>query len=321
LKEYVLAIDLGATYLRLALATMQGKIVSKVKEYVVKEGDEYAIAQQIIATYKKLIEKLGSVRIVKVAIGSIGPLDIRKGIIVNPPNLPFKKVELKAPLEEFFETEVIVLNDAVSAVWGEKHFGLGRNVENLVYITLSTGIGVGVIVNGKLLLGKDGNAHEMGHSVINYESSLICGCGRLGHWEAYASGRNIPRFVRMLCKNKFNELLRESILREKILSNTLTSKDLFDAAKVGDKLALLVIDELGKINAAGFANVINAYDPELITVGGAIALNNPRELVIDPILKYIDHYAVNKIPRIEITKLGDDIVLYGAVAIAIYRPF
>ncbi len=321
MKEYVLAIDLGATYLRLALATMQGKIVSKVKEYVVKEGDEYAIAQQIIATYKKLIEKLGSVRIVKVAIGSIGPLDIRKGIIVNPPNLPFKKVELKAPLEEFFETEVIVLNDAVSAVWGEKHFGLGRNVENLVYITLSTGIGVGVIVNGKLLLGKDGNAHEMGHSVINYESSLICGCGRLGHWEAYASGRNIPRFVRMLCKNKFNELLRESILREKILSNTLTSKDLFDAAKVGDKLALLVIDELGKINAAGFANVINAYDPELITVGGAIALNNPRELVIDPILKYIDHYAVNKVPRIEITKLGDDIVLYGAVAIAIYRPF
>jgi len=321
LKKYVLAVDIGATYLRLALATMQGNIVSKVKEFVAKEGDEYTIAQQIITTYKKLIEKLGSVRIVKVAIGSIGPLDIGKGIIVNPPNLPFKKVELKAPLEEFFETEVIVLNDAVSAVWGEKHFGLGRNVENLVYITLSTGIGVGVIVNGKLLLGKDGNAHEMGHSVINYESSLICGCGRLGHWEAYASGRNIPRFVRMLCKNKFNELLRESILKKKILSNTLTSKDLFDAAKIGDKLALLVIDELGKINAAGFANVINAYDPELITVGGAIALNNPRELVIDPILKYIDHYAVNKVPRIEITKLGDDIVLYGAVAVAIHSPF
>ncbi len=318
--SYVLAIDLGATYLRLAIATYDGKIVSKVKEKVIRKGNEYAVANQIIGIYEKLREKLGEINIGKIAIGSIGPLDMREGIILNPPNLPYEKVLLKKPLEEYFKVEVIVLNDAVSAAWGEKHFGLGKNVENLAYITLSTGIGVGVIVNGKLLLGKDGNAHEMGHAVVNYDSPFKCGCGRVGHWEAYASGRNIPRFAKYLAQTKFKELLTKSILRSKIVNNTLEAKDVFEAAKKNDSLALKIIDELGKVNASGFANVINAYDPELITVGGAITLSNPKELVIDPMLKYLDMFVVNRVPKIEITKLGDDIVLYGAIAVAINPP-
>ena len=318
--NYVLAVDLGATYVRVAIASCDGKIVSKAKERVVREGREDAIAKQIIKMYENLIEKIGKVTINKIAIGSIGPLDMRKGIIINPPNLPFEKIVLKDPLKEYFKADVLVLNDAVSAAWGEKHFGLGRNVENLAYVTLSTGIGVGVIVNGKLLLGKDGNAHEMGHAVVNYDSPFKCGCGRIGHWEAYASGRNIPRFAKYLVQTRFKELLNKSILRSKIINNTLEARDVFEAAKKNDPLALKIIDELGKVNASGFANVINAYDPELITVGGAIALNNPKELVIDPILKYLDMYVVNRVPKIEITKLGDDIVLYGAVAAAINPP-
>jgi len=318
--NYVLAVDLGATYVRVAIASCDGKIVSKAKERVVREGREDAIAKQIVKMYENLIEKIGKVTIDKIAIGSIGPLDMRKGIIINPPNLPFEKIVLKDPLKEYFKADVLVLNDAVSAAWGEKHFGLGRNVENLAYVTLSTGIGVGVIVNGKLLLGKDGNAHEMGHAVVNYDSPFKCGCGRIGHWEAYASGRNIPRFAKYLAQTRFKELLNKSILKSKIINNTLEARDVFEAAKKNDPLALKIIDELGKVNASGFANVINAYDPELITVGGAIALNNPKELVIDPILKYLDMYVVNRVPKIEITKLGDDIVLYGAVAAAINPP-
>lgn len=318
--NYVLAVDLGATYVRVAIASCDGKIVSKAKERVVREGREDAIAKQIIKIYENLIEKVGKVTIDKIAIGSIGPLDMRKGIIINPPNLPFEKIVLKDPLKEYFKADVLILNDAVSAAWGEKHFGLGRDVENLAYVTLSTGIGVGVIVNGKLLLGKDGNAHEMGHAVVNYDSPFKCGCGRIGHWEAYASGRNIPRFAKYLAQTRFKELLNKSILRSKIINNTLEARDVFEAAKKNDPLALKIIDELGKVNASGFANVINAYDPELITVGGAIALNNPKELVIDPILEYLDMYVVNRVPKIEITKLGDDIVLYGAVAAAINPP-
>ncbi len=318
--NYVLAVDLGATYVRVAIASCDGKIVSKAKERVVREGREDAIAKQIIKIYENLIEKVGKVTIDKIAIGSIGPLDMRKGIIINPPNLPFEKIVLKDPLKEYFKADVLILNDAVSAAWGEKHFGLGRDVENLAYVTLSTGIGVGVIVNGKLLLGKDGNAHEMGHAVVNYDSPFKCGCGRIGHWEAYASGRNIPRFAKYLAQTRFKELLNKSILKSKIINNTLEARDVFEAAKKNDPLALKIIDELGKVNASGFANVINAYDPELITVGGAIALNNPKELVIDPILEYLDMYVVNRVPKIEITKLGDDIVLYGAVAAAINPP-
>ncbi|RLG73548.1 MAG: ROK family protein [Thermoprotei archaeon] len=316
--SYVLAVDLGATNIRVALGTREGKLLVKVKEKTVREGDEYSVANQIV----NIINKHFSNAIRKVAgigIGSIGPLDLKKGRIIKPVNLPFKTVELKTPIEEKLGLKVRILNDAVAAVWGEKIFGLGVNVANIVYITLSTGIGAGVIVDNHLLLGKDGNAHEVGHIIVDFNGTMRCGCGKLGHWEAYASGRNIPEYAMYLIETKFSQLLGKSSLKKYVEDKKLSSETLFKEARKGDALALRIVEEIGKINAAGFASVINAYDPELITIGGAIALNN-RELVLKYLTKYLDLYVINRKPKITITPLGEDIVLYGALAMIVQEP-
>lgn len=316
--SYVLAVDLGATNIRVALGTREGKLLVKVKEKTVRKGDEYSIANQIVDIISKHFSN--AIRKVSgVGIGSIGPLDLKKGRIIKPVNLPFKTVELKTPIEEKLGLKVKILNDAVAAVWGEKIFGLGMNIANIVYITLSTGIGAGVIVDNHLLLGKDGNAHEVGHIVVDFNGTMRCGCGKLGHWEAYASGRNIPEYAMYLIETKFSHLLGRSSLKKYVKNKKLSSEILFKKARNRDILALKIVEEIGKINAAGFASVINTYDPELITIGGAIALNN-KEFILKYLTKYLDLYVINRKPRLAITPLGEDIVLYGALAMVVQEP-
>jgi glucokinase len=249
-----------------------------------------------------------------VNIGTVGPLDQKLGSI-SPPNLPFKRSYLVEPIARELNLPVRMYNDCVVAVIGEKFFGQGRGVDNVVYITISSGIGGGVFANGHLLLGKEGNAHEIGHFTIDPEGRLTCGCGKRGHWEAYCSGSNITNYVRLVAGTFKEDTLKQSSLYQKL--NSLTSKDFFDAAKSGDGFALSVLENVSKFNAIGFANVINAYDPEVIVVGGSVALNN-KELLFEPIEKKVGDYVVNRLPEIKFTSLGDDVGLYGAIAAGFY---
>ncbi|MBO3802189.1 MAG: ROK family protein [Thermoproteota archaeon] len=312
--ELSVGVDLGATNLRVAIGNREGKILFKLSERTVNNGDEYAISNQIHRMIKSAPSNLLS-KVIGVGIGSIGPMDIRKGIIF-PPNLNFKFAFLTTPLSEKLGLPVYLLNDCVSAVVGEKNFGAGKDIDNLVYITISTGIGGGVYVNGNLLLGKEGNAHEIGHTVIDYRGKLICGCGKPGHWEAYCSGKNLPNFAKLIMEEeKINSKLSDII---KYNFSSLTSEVIFKLAREGDKLANVVVERCSEINAMGFANVIDVYDPSLITVGGSVALNN-LDLVLEPIKKKVKNYAANSIPEIIPTPLGQDIVLYGAVA-TVFNP-
>ncbi len=176
-----------------------------------------------------------------------------------------------------------------------------------------------MFVDGKLLIGKDGNAHEIGHITIDHEGKLVCGCGKRGHWEAYCGGSNASNFIKLQLESRKRVEIEGSLLNKisKGEFDNLSSKDLYQSVKKGDKIASDIVNEMGRLNAIGFANITNAYDPELITVGGAIALSNPN-LVLNPIKQFIDHYLINRAPRIRITKLGEDIVLYGALALNKY---
>lgn len=312
--ELSIGVDIGATNLRVAIGDKEGKILFKHSERTAETGDEYTISEQIYRIIKMAPEKLVK-RAIGVGIGSIGPMDIQKGIIF-PPNIKFKLVYLTEPLKEKLGLPVYLLNDCVAAVVGEKIFGAGKDVENLVYITISTGIGGGVYVNGNLLLGKEGNAHEIGHTVVDFTGRLVCGCGKPGHWEAYCSGKNLPRFAKLIqeeekISSKLSEMIENNF-------SSVTSEIIFRLAREGDKLAKIVVERCAEINAIGFANVIDVYDPSLITVGGSVALNNV-DLVIEPIKEKVNKYAVNRIPEIIPTPLGHDIVLYGAIA-SVFNP-
>jgi len=312
--KIAVAVDIGATNLRVALVSKQGIILREKIVKTPQEGrDGKVIPKQIISLIKQLLVGL-KLQIEGIGISSIGPLDLRKGGIINSPNLSFRFVPLVKPLKTAFSLPLYLLNDCTASVWGEKFFGAGKRIKNLVYITISTGIGGGAIVDNHLLFGQRGNAVEVGHLIIDTKYNFLCGCkkGR-GHWESLASGKNIPRF--------FKTWLKEKKVKAgfKYKTKYKTARDIFEAAKEKDKIALYFVREiLGKVNARGISNVIVAYNPKLITLGGAVVLNN-QKLILEPIKKYIDHYL--EPPEIEVTPLKEDIGLFGAAATVFFPPF
>ena len=322
-EKYIVAVDLGGTRVRLALSNKDGSLIGKVQERVDKSSEK-AIGKQIIAIIRSLCREneIDCVDLEGVGIASAGPLDLKKGALINPTNLPFEYVPLTKPISEELGLPTYLVNDCTAAVLGERAFGAGKGLDNIVYITIGTGIGGGAIVDGQLLLGKDGNAVEIGHLTIDFEGRLKCGCGKKGHWEAYCSGRNLPNFVKMRLEELDEAIVEKSLIYPKVKGDLskLTSEILFNAAKDGDKLSLRLVDEIGVLNAIGFANVINAYDPSLITVGGTVTLQNEK-LVLSPVRRYVKDYVVNRVPKIMATPLGEDVGIFGAVAAVLkFRP-
>jgi glucokinase len=308
-ERYYAAVDLGATNVRVSYGNAEG-LREKITERTDRESGPEGVADQIL----QMLELL-DVRFQAIGVGSIGPIFLETGTVINTPNLPFDRVPVVEPLREAYKVPVGMLNDCSAAVVGEQIFGAGKGLKNLAYVTLSTGLGGGAIVDGNLLVGKDGNAVEVGHLTIDPNSSLICGCGCKGHWEAYCSGSHIPDYARLLIEEL--ELDDSHLLsisggdRENI-----TTEGLYKSASTGDTAAQEIVRRIGEVNAIGIADMVNVFDPELVTIGGSIALNNP-ELTLDPIIENIDNHLINRRPEIMITPLGADAVLHGALVLAI----
>lgn len=316
MTDYFSGVDLGGTHLRIVTSDRDGNFLAKKVEKTRKETAE-RISDQIVEIILKQSEEIGvdADDLRGIGIASTGPMNLKDGELVKPTNLPFERVPLREPISKSLGTPVELVNDSTAGAMGERRFGAGRGLDSIVYVTLSTGIGGGAIVDGRPLLGKDGNAAEIGHIVVDPDGRLICGCGKKGHWEAYCSGRNMPNFVRTKLEEMEGGIVEDSLLLKSIDGDLskLSSKILFESAKSGDSLSLELVQEIGKLNAIGFADLTNVYDPSLITVGGRVALEN-EELVLDPIRKHLSEYTRNREPEIMVTPLGEDVGLYGAIA-------
>ncbi|MBI3442871.1 MAG: ROK family protein [Candidatus Sungbacteria bacterium] len=305
MHHHALAIDLGATNVRVALVSRSGKVIAKIKDKTPKHGKNGAvISQRIIEMIGLVMAKHPDARPAGIGISSMGPLDYQRGGPLHSPNIPFTFVPLVEPLRRKFSLPVFLLNDANAAVLGEQRFGAGKKKKNLVYITISTGIGGGAIVDGNLLLGGSGNAAEVGHMIVDTTHNIRCSCKKgIGHWEGCASGRNIPKFFKTWAKAH----------GKKIAVMPATAKDVFDHARSGNAAARGFLDALHRVNARAISNVIVAYDPELITIGGSVVFMN-APVLLSGIKKYVDRHL--KTPEIRVSRLGDDIALLGAAAAA-----
>lgn len=313
--KIVLAIDVGASNLRVALVDARGRTIKSVRTRTPVEGSKEAVANKILKVYDEIKQMTGIDEIHAVGVGSIGPLDIVRGRVMKTPNNPLGTFDLLFPLKRALNLPVWVVNDCVAAVWGEYLVGAGRGKQNVVYVTISSGIGAGAVVDGHLLLGKDGNAHEVGHLVLDYSSSIRCGCGGVGHWEGMASGNNVWKLAKELA-GKWNG--KRTNFWRKSLESVISSEELFRAWRLKDEFASHVIEKLTEINAAGLASVINVYDPEVLTLGGAVLLRNPG--FVKNIIAQVRKYIMNREPKITLTPLGEDAVLVGAAMIAINPP-
>jgi len=303
-----IAIDIGASYLRGAIISRKGKILKYSKIKTPKGGSSgKIITDAVINTISGLLANFPKNKIKGISIASIGPLG-PKGEILGSPNLGFKKVPLKEPLKKRFNMPVVIYNDCTAAAWGEKVFGAGKNYKNLVYITISSGIGGGAVIDNRLLLGR-GNAAEIGHFNLSTKHNLPCSCKKgQGHWEGYCSGENLPRFLKYwLKKNKI----------KKELPAKKTQPILEWIRKSKDKNLKAFIKEISRINGLGFSNVIAAYDPEIIILGGGMALNpKNKKMLVSDTKKNTDKFL--KLPKITLSKLKDEVTLYGAAALIFY---
>lgn len=314
-KKLAVGIDLGATHMRVCIGNREGTFLRRVTRNM-EVGDEVEdYLNGVVAGVEEAIGETSHQDIEGIGVASIGPLDIRRGGIARPANLPYRFIPILEWLDDRFDLETTLVNDANAAALGEKTYGAGKKEVNLIYITLSTGIGGGAIVDDHLLLGKDGNATEIGHMTIDPSDRLTCGCGKRGHWEAYCSGKNIPQFAKLLVRG-LSDSHRHVWGGSKLIAEpTLSTRSVFEEARRRDKAARFVVGEIGKLNSVGVANCTNLYDPSLITLGGGVALNNPG-LILPPIKRLVRKHAFNRIPKIMITPLGDDAGLLGALSAA-----
>jgi glucokinase len=309
---YYVGVDLGATNVRAVVGDDAGNVVGRARDATPQGPTGIAVTEAVLRVVREACADadVDPRAVVAAGIGSIGPLDLAEGAVEHPANLPdtIDRIPLTGPLSKLLETERITLhNDTAAGVVGERFFA-ERTPDDMVYLTISSGIGAGVAVDGHVLSGWDGNAGEVGHMVVDPEGRLTCGCGRDGHWEGYCSGTNIPRYARHL----YDAGEWETALP--IEDPALSAADVYGRADVDD-FAAHVVDRLGHWNAVGVTNVVHAYAPLVVYVGGAVALNNP-DLVLEPIRERLPEFVITNVPEVELTTLGDDVVVKGALASA-----
>jgi len=298
-----IAVDLGATHTRAAIVTHDGEIeASIVTRTPARETDPSRFRKFVTGTITDLAGDDTRGRIAGIGISVAGPVDTRQGVLLNPPNMAVRDVPLTGPISQELGLPVRIANDCHAGVLGEMYFGSGRRREDVVYITLSTGIGGGVISGGRLLHGRQGNAAEIGHFHVDSTYALPCGCGHTGHWEGYASGRYLPGFFSAWCRYHARPHWGPD-----------RAEEIFASAREGDDDVLRFIGDLARINARGISDVIVAYDPDLIILDGAVIRSN-ADLLLAPVIESIDRYL--PLPGIVVTTLSGNAPLLGAAVIA-----
>ncbi|WP_135363296.1 ROK family protein [Halosimplex halophilum] len=306
-------VDLGATNIRAVVGDESGTVVASRRTETPQGPNGIAVTEAVLDALRGAADEAGvdPTRIAAVGIGSIGPLDLAEGAIDNPANLPdsIDRIPLTGPIGELVDSDDIYLhNDTTAGVIGERFYS-ERNPDDMVYLTISSGIGAGVCVDGEVIQGWDGNAGEVGHMTVDPNGFMTCGCGVDGHWEAYCSGNNIFRYARRLHDE---DPVDTSMPLD---SADFSSADVFAHAAEGDEFAEHVLDQVTRWNVIAIANIVDAYAPLVIYVGGAVTLNNP-ERTLDPIRDRLDDVVFGNVPDVQLTTLGDDVVVKGALASA-----
>jgi glucokinase len=323
--DYIIGADIGGTWIRVAICTKDlNEQNIKIKMLNTPKTEELAISKALSSLITSILYEndLSKDDVCGLGIATAGPIDQQKGEIFNNANLGFKVIPLKEPLESLFSSiPIFIINDANASVLGVHYFeATEEEKNNLVYVTMSTGIGGGVICNGHLLLGKDGNAAEIGHGIVNPQSNFQCNCGAFGCWEVYSSGTGV--------KNRAQEAITRTNLSSKILLymvdnnvSKISAKEVFQAARGADKFSKSIVDQCVYYSKVGVGLISNFYDPKTIYFGGSMMKDH--DLILPPLKEQFATapllFTINHPPMIKKTRYMDNIGLRGAMVLVKYK--
>ena len=303
---HVLGLDIGGTKLAAGVVDSTGRVHSFLVEATrAEEGPESGL-ERLFELGRAAVDEaaLDWDSITAVGIGSGGPLDAQAGVIVGPPHLPgWRDVPVSSWAEAAYGLPVALENDATAAAAGEHRYGAGAGTSHLVYLTISTGVGGGIVIDGRLYRGATGNGGELGHVTVDCSGRPCRGCGRKGCLEAYVSGTSI------------SERAREAGLGE------VTASEVAAAAAAGDAAAAEVWDATTEALACGLTSIVNLFEPQLVVLGGGV-VSGTGEQLLGPVRERVRDEAMGPAggaARIVAAALGPQVGVVGAAAIALDR--
>lgn len=307
MKKYGFGVDVGGTTVKMGFFETSGKLLDKWEIKTNTEENGKSILSDIAqAIDNKLAQESISKNDVQgIGIGVPGPV-LSNGVVNNCVNLGWGVVNVGEELGSLTGLNVKVGNDANVAALGEMWQGAGKGAKDVIMVTLGTGVGGGIIIDGKMVSGFSGAGGEIGHITVNADEIEACNCGQYGCLEQYASATGVVR----LAKRKLAKTTEETKLRSYA---ELTAKDIFDEAKAGDAVALSLVDELGTILGGALSNIACVVNPEVFVIGGGVS--KAGQILIDTIQK---HYTENvfhacRDAKFVLATLGNDAGMYGCM--------
>jgi len=316
-KPYVIGIDMGGTNTAFGVVDRRGEILFRgsISTFGYAKGEDYV--NDLGNAINDLIENNGLKDLVKGIGMGVPNGNMNDGTIENAANIPWAKgviVPLTDMMTEKTGLPCKLTNDANAAAFGEMAYGVAKGLKDFIVITLGTGVGSGIVSNGQLVVGHDGFAGELGHVRIIRENGRVCGCGRTGCLETYTSATGVTRTAREYLEMQPE---RESVLRN-IQHRPITSKDVYDAAKNGDKLAIDVFNFTGKILGEAFSDFISFSSPKKIILFGGLA--NSGNFLLEPLKKALEEnilFVYKGKTDVIISELNDaEAAILGASALA-----
>jgi len=311
MKKYVIGVDLGGTKITTAISDLTGEIIEKTTLATGSALGEEVVLSRIFDSISMVLEasEINEEDVRAIGIGAPGPLDSEKGIIITTPNLPFKNYNLVKPIEERFGIKTYLDNDANAAAIGEYTFGAGKGTKDLIYVTVSTGVGGGAILNGRPYRGNTSNALEVGHMTIEPFSKHQCNCGKYGDVESLSSGTAIAKRAKEAVEEG-----RETSLKD---IENITSYEVHQAYLEGDKVAIEILDTALEYMGIAIANLIVNFDPEMIVIGGGVT--KIGDLFFDKVKESAKKRSFDFMfnsTKIVPSKLGQESGVVGALALA-----
>ena len=309
--NYAFGVDIGGTTVKIGLFDKEGCVLDKWEIPTVKDNEGTSIlpdvAQSLLDNMKeKGIEKED---LMGIGVGAPGAVNSEGTIVGGAVNLGWKPFNIPRALSAYIDVPVKAVNDANAAAFGEMWQGGGKGCNNMVAVTLGTGVGGGIITDGCILTGAAGGGGEIGHIHINDEETESCGCKNKGCLEQYASATGIAR----LAKRRLTKDDAPSVLRE----GGISAKTVFDAVKAGDRVAIEIAEEFGMYLGKGLASVANVVNPEMFVIGGGVS--KAGEILLTFVEPEFQKYAFSacRNAKFALAKLGNDAGIYGAAGLVL----